>query len=678
MCHDMSPEADISSYRTHNSSNENAHFAAGRIVSLQTEGVTPFTIFITPRTRAYDKGGATLSRRPSGRESASLPPSLTANKRSSTNSSSLDGRQRLLSQHSTDADQVSELRRRLATIETSGHLRTSVLEAASLASLDDTSGQTDATDTSRNSPPESNASTAMRPKSTLASDSRTTKSRLSLSGESQKTAAAISAVRTHAHGQLEAAASMRAEGISHPRTPERSTPGLVRSEFEVEKPFASSYEGTDRGIQAFIEENYRESLQPISPDLGPLITKGGRPKQRRAVSNSGSVNRSGPVVTLISHIVVHSDSILGIVVSPDEAFLAIASRDGLVSVWDVSRFERNVTPRPRLSHQTIHKLTAFCGIESTYCLAVAGENGGIQILRILSGSSAGFSKSSKIVPVQYWQATKDGGFITHLKHIYAADRSRLFFATSTGQLGALDMRTGDFERYMRNPAALGTVSTICINSEGSWMVVGTESGFVSLWDLRYQLLLRVWKIDQQIVSSSIRPQKGQESQILLGLRSASASGTIMIALDLFTEEVVDKHNVMAEGDSANFRSLRLESMSIDGASDVTKSVGALVKDFKEHAGVSRDMDQIGNPSISVSAIARVVNNNLRRSSTQHDSLLNPVIEVSEHESGTTENMPPSFVLTGGDDRVLRAWAYPNGDDSFIISGSGRETERRYK
>lgn len=405
-------------------------------------------------------------------------------------------------------------------------------------------------------------------------------------------------------------------------------------------PYTSSYEGDDPAIQRYIERNYQDGLQPISPDLGPVVTRGGKVKERRR-------NKTDAGVVQISQIAHHQDAILGLTVSPDESFLAIAARDGSISIWDINRFERNITPRPRLTYQNAHRLTGICAIDTTHCFAVSDDQGNLDILRI--HNAAKFSKASRIALVKRWHVSEHG-YIHHLQA--TRDALRIYFATTTGQLGSLDLRTGEIGRTVTHPPSFGCISSINLSLDASWMAVATRQGYLTLWDVRYDIPLKTWRCNHEI--ASIIGSPSEDSQILIGLRNHSSAGTIMIAFDLFADQIMDRYNVMTH-ETASFEAT-LQPVEKSNLADAVADPG---EDIESSASVNAILHIAQAPAH-------------KRSGNQHESLLNPVVESPSVEDS------PALTLTAGDDRVIRAWSHPKGEESFVISGSGRDVDKRYK
>lgn len=81
---------------------------------------------------------------------------------------------------------------------------------------------------------------------------------------------------------------------------------------------------------------------------------------------------------------------------------------------------------------------------------------------------------------------------------------------------------------MENPRHLGPIVTLCVDRKRTWMVTGGLSGTLSLWDLRFGLLLRTWKIgptDKQVRVRQciLHPSKGRGRWIIVALEVLGAT-----------------------------------------------------------------------------------------------------------------------------------------------------------
>jgi len=296
-----------------------------------------------------------------------------------------------------------------------------------------------------------------------------------------------------------------------------------------------------------LEHVYNASSTEAMQDFGPRVHEG--PPRRRNVTREGFPPRESTgrrsEATLVSHLVAHTGAINGIAVSPDQLFFVSGSDDKTVKVWDTSRLQRNVTSKPRTSyahHQS--RVTCVCIIEATHCFASAGEDGSIHIVRVhLTQSSSGVPKYSRLSRVREYHCDNMGEYVTTMIHynagacfchhsfcglaliVTAEATSNLLYATNTCNVYIQDIRSGRTALTMANPRHHGPISSLCLDKRRAWLVVGTLSGVLTLWDLRFGLLLRTWRAGSSLSPSvsvsvnrlALHPSKGNGLWIIVAL-----------------------------------------------------------------------------------------------------------------------------------------------------------------
>ena len=155
--------------------------------------------------------------------------------------------------------------------------------------------------------------------------------------------------------------------------------------------------------------------------------------------------------------------------------------------------ERSVATRARLSFNLESPVTAMCRIDNTHCLAVAGQDGHLQVLRVYSTSSGTSTKYSRIESVRSWQADSQEGHVTFVHHL---KDSLLLIATSTSIVGLLDLRTMEIsQRYSASPRIWRhhidmPIDTLDSHRHGSWHPFPLGS---SIWALA-KVLASGWSI----------------------------------------------------------------------------------------------------------------------------------------------------------------------------------------
>ena len=334
----------------------------GQSVSLTDLGVTPQTVFISPRTIGVDAKADLKRLRPHLVETS-------ASRRTSFASRSARG--------GID-NPLDEIRKRLASLEP--------MTPRSDKTSSETAVQPDA------SPSESAISSSID----LAQVRRAGRKKLDA-----KAAPAVGASYTVALGT----ASIHDDLLSG-----RTTPLAEGQSTQKAAPYSSSYEGHDPGVRTFLEqvdlENYREPLL----DFGPRVTVSHRKRPPKQKSNAPQN------VTMIAHLTQHSGPVVSIVTSPDHVFFATASSDSQVLVWDSARLERSVSAKARLIYRMDAPISSMCSIENTHCLAVAAEDGQLHVLRVhvTGGSSARYGK---IECIRTWAAERRDGHVLAVSHL---------------------------------------------------------------------------------------------------------------------------------------------------------------------------------------------------------------------------------------------------------------------
>ena len=336
---------------------------AGKSISLTDLGVTPQTVFISPRTIGVDAKADPRRLRPQLTDSSSRRTSFA-----SRSAKGID-------------DPLSEIRKRLASLEPLSRTPEVATNELVVAPHDA-------------SPSESTISSSLD----LAAMTRSGR-RLD-----SKAAPAVAATPTNAVGTTSIHDELASSG---------STPIAVTSIMHQDTivPYSSSYEGQDPGVRAFLEqvdlENYREPLL----DFGPRIT-GSHRKQR----GSRQKTSTPQTVTMIAHLTQHTGAITSIVASPDQLFFATSSDDAQILIWDTARLERSVSAKPRLTHRMDARVVAMCRVENTHCLAASAEDGQLRVLRVHMASNGGSVKYGRIECIRTWHAQERDGHVISISN----------------------------------------------------------------------------------------------------------------------------------------------------------------------------------------------------------------------------------------------------------------------
>ncbi|KAG5438557.1 hypothetical protein PCANB_002661 [Pneumocystis canis] len=216
--------------------------------------------------------------------------------------------------------------------------------------------------------------------------------------------------------------------------------------------------------------------------------------------------------TLIAHFSEHSKGINRVIVSPDNVFFATASDDGTIKIWDISRLEKNVSNKSRLTyrHSTTAKIISVCFISNTYCIASGASDGSLHIIKVECMTDIGaFPKYKCIKILRKYEIGKDE-YAVWMEHIEIDNGSVLMIATSLSRIIALDIRTMKELYNLSNPPRHGTPTCFCIDKQKSWLLVAGTYGILDLWDLRFQIKLKSWGLPgaSKIYRLSLHPTRG--------------------------------------------------------------------------------------------------------------------------------------------------------------------------
>ncbi|TXT04392.1 hypothetical protein VHUM_04159 [Vanrija humicola] len=584
-----------------------AKLTTGKSISLIELGVTPQTVFISPRTVGVVDARLDLKR---------LRPDLvgdTPSRRTSFASRSARGAP------GDGANPLEEVRKRLASLDPPTRASTERGERPEVAHTA--------------SPSESAISSTVDAVPPSGGRHRL----------GSKAAPAVAAVTTTAVGAT----------TIHDEPGQRSTPVASTPVRGPLAPYASTYEGADPGVRAFLEqvdlENYREPLL----DFGPRVVASHRKRGARAALSSPKQ------VTMIAHLPQHTGAVTAIVTSPDEVFFATASEDSSILIWDVARLERTVAARPRLTYCMDAPIRTMCRIDETHCLAAAAEDGSLSILRVHVSATGSSAKYKSIEVIRTWRTSEKDGYVMHVSHLH---ESSLLIVTSTGMIGVLDMRTMELRTQLYQPQELGPVSAVYPSQH--WLVVGTVTGALSLWDLRFGLLLKSWSASGGITSLALHPSQGRGRWVMAsidrtGNANGSGGGPLVETYDIETGRLVESYEVRTTRPSS--RTPAREQ------ADVLSTKSELIAEL---AGGRGGVPTITFDSNDITSVQSVL------VGQGFASLTGPRSERSGPQGSSSQSR--GWMVTAGDDRVIRYWDLSRPSDGFVICGSQREKDVGFK
>ncbi|CAE7123924.1 unnamed protein product [Rhizoctonia solani] len=483
--------------------NEAVNILHGPVAELQKLGVVPQTVFVGTRTAVSEAPSvyapANSTSRRSTLDVTPRPPQLLSPRgahRAATDTSSRSG----------SPFAIDDLRRHLGQIEGSSHglavpgrvigrkdSHSSLASGSGVYSPLATDAASDAPtlDFSPSSPSESVSVLS----GAQGNDMRRKHLRQLVQDGRGTAPASIVSTKTVATGTLEAPLKPSDIPASGRTSPASTVRGEQRPKLRSIGPSSLAFESQGANVSNLLEQMQMDTIREGIQDFGPKVPS--VPVRRRNVPRGTLASRESGSrrsdTLLISHMNAHDSRINGIAVSPDHVFFVSCSEDRTVKVWDTARLERNVTTKPRHVYTQHHAaVTCVCIIEGTHCFASAGEDGSLHVVRVHVSVSSSLPKYGKLQSVREHRCDQLGECVTWMSYFNVDGSPALLYTTNLASVVVLDLRTMRVLRALENPRHFGPITCACLDKKQSWLVIGTTSGVLTLWDLRFGLLLRSW------------------------------------------------------------------------------------------------------------------------------------------------------------------------------------------
>ncbi|XP_026942405.1 phosphoinositide 3-kinase regulatory subunit 4 isoform X3 [Sagmatias obliquidens] len=194
-----------------------------------------------------------------------------------------------------------------------------------------------------------------------------------------------------------------------------------------------------------------------------------------------------PKGLLVAHLHEHKSAVNRIRVSDEHSLFATCSNDGTVKIWNSQKMEgKTTTTRSILTYSRIGgrvKTLTFC--QGSQYLAIASDNGAVQLLGI---EASKLPKSPKIHPLQSRVLDqKEDGCVVDMHHFNSGAQSVLAYATVNGALVGWDLRSSSNAWTLRHDLKSGLITSFAVDIHQCWLCIGTSSGTMACWDMRFQL-----------------------------------------------------------------------------------------------------------------------------------------------------------------------------------------------
>lgn len=209
-----------------------------------------------------------------------------------------------------------------------------------------------------------------------------------------------------------------------------------------------------------------------------------------------------------SPVTEHTAAVCRLAIAQDQSFFVSASHDGTSKVWELRGLESAVDLKSVLTYhgQNKNRVNDVTMMENSHSVATAGSDGSTHVWRIdmvggySSADGEGMDPSKRV----YYEtgrvrgstivktfAPKEGENLC-VSHFNTDSASILMCGTQGGVVHAWDLRSSTEPFALRLKPELGYLSSMAMGTDRNWMVVGTSRGFVGLWDIRYQMMVKLY------------------------------------------------------------------------------------------------------------------------------------------------------------------------------------------
>jgi len=374
-----------------------------------------------------------------------------------------------------------------------------------------------------------------------------------------------------------------------------------------------------------------------------------RPKIETLIASSSPVNgHTGPVCRLA--------------VSQDQRFFVSGSFDSTCRVWELGKVASSCGIMESSATYDGHKDTDSARpsrvndiviLEGSHSVASASSDGRVDVWKVdLVTSSLGppasavpsgmgtaheYSRVSGSSLVRTIDASQEGEILA-VCHFNTLSESMLTFATQRGTIHSWDLRSEQEPFQLKQPAEMGYLTSMALGSDRNWMVHGTSKGYIALWDIRFQRMVKLWQHSggQPInrLATSFAPIPGSRSNAGPRPLIFVASGSECGMFDLLDGEC-----------RQGFRML-------------TPQVGYGAPKARIDMAVLKEID----------VTHKNLNSHLRKTGAhwqEKPSSTGPTMNAMVGSMGGNDQ---NYLITGGGDAYIRYWDFSYPSKCYTVSG----------
>jgi phosphoinositide-3-kinase regulatory subunit 4 len=272
--------------------------------------------------------------------------------------------------------------------------------------------------------------------------------------------------------------------------------------------------------------------------------------------------------------------------------------------------------------------------------------------------------------------------------------SNLVYATTHSVIKVLDLRTMRVLQTMENPRHYGPITCLCIDRKRSWIVVGTSTGVLTLWDRRFGLLLKSWHVGVASTGRSVRihqcvvhPSKGRGKWVMVSVeaskRTMDRSFTNLVEVWDIENSILMETFITRTGSTSDAIPEPHELTGVDADTSPAAAIATLVRSRQQPSGdvrptmssrSSSSVDELLPPAPDVRAF--VVGLDFGGHSTVQRSEFGELgVDAGISSTRTTGR---GFMVSGSEDRKMRLWDLGKLERTTVLSGLSENEKPSYQ
>ena len=336
--------------------------------------------------------------------------------------------------------------------------------------------------------------------------------------DTQKSLAEIGTNETYAVGEVETPLAQEAGD---------TLPSMLQEDHKQastqQERTAHTYEGHDPNVLKVLNNLATENYPVDELDFGPMVIPIGRRSSKRLEGSEADVpwRPHGIHVATFSE---HTSAINRVLAAPDHAFFITASDDGTVKIWDTLRLERNLIHRSRQTYKHAEGTAVTCitFVENTHTFVSCASDGAVSLVKVDCDYVGDTTKYGKLRLKRSYQLPRNEHAVW-CEHFRADGKSTLLLATSASRVLAIDLRTMQVLYSFSNPLHQGAPTTFCLDRKHNWLLLGTNHGVLSFYDLRFRLGVKSWCLPGRtpIYRLAVHPFKGRGRWVVISSADVS-------------------------------------------------------------------------------------------------------------------------------------------------------------